>query len=68
MIWTFSDEYQHAVYDTVIVHVLHASFSTPKSYQAGRRSIVYIKLSLQKLVVLQSPKVPLVFFGYSATA
>ena len=30
--------------------------------------IVYIKLSLQGLVVLQSPKVPLASFGYSAMA
>ena len=30
--------------------------------------IVYIKLNLQRLVVLQSPKVPLASFGYSAMA
>jgi hypothetical protein len=30
--------------------------------------IFYIKLNLQRLVVLQSPKVPLASFGYSAMA
>ena len=30
--------------------------------------IFYIKLNLQRLVVLQSPEVPLASFGYSAMA